>query len=69
MKKLFFFLFLCATQGYSQDISFAKRMVDTLTSPTFWGRGYTNDGMAKAAGFLADQFKTYGVQPVNGNSY
>ena len=38
--------------AFSQDIAFARKMVDTLTSPYFWGRGYTNDGMKKAAEFL-----------------
>lgn len=70
MKKLLFLLllFVCV-QSFSQDVAFARKMVDTLTSKTFWGRGYTNGGMAKAADFLAAQFKEYGLTPVNGNSY
>jgi aminopeptidase YwaD len=43
--------------------------VDTLTSPYFWGRGYTKDGMKKAASFLADQFKELGLQPLDGKSF
>ncbi|HEX7903649.1 MAG TPA: M28 family peptidase [Chitinophagaceae bacterium] len=53
----------------SQDIAFAKKMIDTLTSPTFWGRGYTNDGMKKAADFLKAQLQSYGVKPMNGGNY
>jgi len=41
--------------------------VDTLTSPYFWGRGYTNDGMKKAADFLANEFKIYGLEPMAKN--
>lgn len=62
------FLFSCSAAG-AQDFSFGRKMVDTLTAPYFWGRGYTNNGMKKAADFLADQFKTYGLQPMDGNSY
>ncbi len=53
----------------AQDLAFGRKMLDTLASPYFWGRGYTNDGMKKAADFLADQFKGYGLQPLKGKSY
>src|SRR5258708_31852065 len=62
------FVFIGAI-GQSQDISFNRKMVDTLASPYFWGRGYTNDGMKKAAIFLASEFKTLGVQPLDGKNY
>lgn len=70
MKK-FFFLLLAAVpvKLFAQDLSFGKKMVDTLTSSYFWGRGYTNDGMKKAADFLAGEFKNYGLQPMNGKDY
>lgn len=66
LTGLFIFSSLCVL---SQDIVFAKKMVDTLASPTFWGRGYTNDGMKKAADFLEAQFQSYGVKPMNGKNY
>ena len=49
----------------AQDISYNRKIVDTLTSPTFWGRGYTNDGMKKAAVFLANEFKKLGLKPLD----
>lgn len=55
--------------SFSQDLAFGRRMVDTLTSPYFWGRGYTNDGMKKAADFLAAQFESYGLKPMNGKKF
>src|SRR5690349_4851896 len=55
--------------SFSQDIAFAKGIVDTLTSPAFWGRGYTNDGMRKAADFISAQFQSYGLKPMSGNNY
>jgi len=70
MRKTYGLLFMVFFfNSYSQDISFAKKMVDTLTSPYFWGRGYTNDGMKKAGNFLADQFKIYGLQPISGKDF
>src|SRR5437016_3542855 len=49
----------------AQDIAFGRKMIDTLTSPYFWGRGYTKNGMAKAAEFLSGQFRIYGVTPMD----
>jgi aminopeptidase YwaD len=67
--QVFFLLLLAARISVAQDLPFARKMVDTLTSTNFWGRGYTNNGMSKTAAFLADQFKSYGLKPVNGNSF
>lgn len=58
-----------ASHGHAQDIAFARKMVDTLASPYFWGRGYTNDGLKKAADFLAAQFQSYGLKPMEGKSF
>lgn len=70
MKKLFFIFFITATNSsFSQDVNFARKMVDTLTSPYFWGRGYTKDGMRKAADFIAKQFTLYGLKPMAGNTF
>lgn len=60
---------ILAATVQAQQLSFGKKMVDTLTSPYFWGRGYTNDGMKKAADFLAGEFKSYGLQPLEGKTY
>ena len=70
MKKLVFAIsLLCSGSLYSQDVAFARKVVDTLTSTHFWGRGYTNNGMQKAAKFLADQYQSFGLQAMNGNSF
>src|ERR1700761_9381985 len=53
----------------AQDSAFARKMVDSLSSPYFWGRGYTKDGMHKAADFLASQLKSFGVAPMKGGDY
>src|SRR5215208_1580326 len=56
-------------QTSAQDVRFARKIVDTLASPYFWGRGYTNDGMKKAGEFIADQFASYGLQPLYNKSF
>jgi hypothetical protein len=67
--KLTLVLLLTVSCLQAQDSTFARKMVDTLTSPYFWGRGYTHDGVHKAADFLSAQFKAYGVKPMDGKSY
>lgn len=70
MKKILFFLFI--VPGFSvsaQDVLIGRKMLDTLTSTHFWGRGYTNDGLHKAANFLASKFKDYGLSPLYGKSF
>lgn len=70
MRRILPFLFLlCNLCGNAQDLSFGRKIVDTLTSSYFWGRGYTNNGMQKAADFLAAEFSSYGLAPMKGKSF
>lgn len=70
MKYLIIFFAVFFSLNISaQDLSFGRKIVDTLTSPVFWGRGYTKNGMAKAAGFISASLKSYGLEPMSGNSY
>ena len=71
MKKIILpaLCLLFAVQSYCQDAIFAKGIVDTLTSSFFWGRGYTNNGMQKAADYLAAQMQSLGLQPMSGKNY
>ena len=68
-RSIIVLLFLAALYSHAQDLAFGRQMVDTLASPFFWGRGYTNDGMGKAADFLAAQFESYGLKPMKGRSF
>lgn len=63
------FLIFFSIAAFTQSISFGRKMVDTLASPYFWGRGYTNDGMKKAADFLSAEFKNYGLVPMDSKSF
>ena len=70
MKKFFIFLFVLSPYfSGAQDISYNRKMVDTLASPFFWGRGYTKDGMKKAAAFLAGQLIMAGLIPLGSKDY
>ncbi len=69
-KNIFLgFLFIASFAHAQDDTVFNREMVDTLASPYFWGRGYTKDGMHKAAEFLAGEFKSSGVTPLDGKNY
>jgi len=55
--------------GKAQDLEFGRKIVDTLSSEVFWGRGYTKDGMKTAGNFLAQQFSEYKLLPMKGKNY
>jgi aminopeptidase YwaD len=70
MKKWLFILSVTVSHfSFSQDINYAHKLVDTLTSPYFWGRGYTKDGMSKAANFIAQQFDLLGLKPIAAKTF
>lgn len=63
MTKLFILpLFFLTTVLYGQ-VEEARRITEKLCSEEFFGRGYVNDGMQKAALFLKDEFIKAGLQP------
>ncbi|WP_343523536.1 M28 family peptidase [Pedobacter sp.] len=65
MKKFSFFIFLfCTVNSFAQDSTYTRSVINTLTSKTFWGRGYTKDGMKKAAGYIADTYQKIGLLPM-----
>lgn len=63
------FLVILTSVAAAQDVPAAKKTLHQLTSRKFWGRGYTRNGMAKAAAYLCTQFKEMGLQPMEGNSF
>lgn len=61
------------TNSHAQELSrpassYAKNTIETLTSDEYAGRGYVEDGMNKAADFIATEFERLGLQPI-GDSY
>ena len=57
-----------ASFSFSQK-ELAKKLIDTLASDAFYGRGYVNNGDKIAADYIAKKFKEFGALPVNGDSY
>lgn len=66
---LFAILSLGYLHSFAQDLNYARKTISTLTSKKYWGRGYTNNGMGKAADFIESEFKRFGLSPLSGNSY
>ena len=65
MKKIFtLFLMLSNIACFAQDSLYVRKMVNTLASASFWGRGYTKDGMKKTADFLSAAYKNIGLLPM-----
>ena len=65
MRKLVVVLLLClAWQLHAQDKEYARWLIDTLASPAFSGRGFIDDGMGKAARFLAREMAVAGLKPM-----
>ncbi len=71
MKKhhILILLLVFSFRVNAQDRAFGKQVVDTLTAPIFWGRGYTKNGMVKAAGYINNRFKEFGLVPLSGTNY
>ncbi|PCJ24693.1 MAG: aminopeptidase [Flavobacteriales bacterium] len=65
-KALIFLLFqLFSFILFSQDIDFARKIIDTLTSAYFSGRGAVDEGEKKAAYFIAKQYKYLELKKFN----
>ncbi|MFC4212220.1 M28 family metallopeptidase [Pedobacter lithocola] len=60
-------LMLSSLNGFSQDSVYVSHTIKQLTSKAFWGRGYTKDGMTKAANFLSAEYKKIGLLPFQGD--
>lgn len=71
MKKFFYFLILSfiSIEGVSQEIDYAKTIVQKLSSPDFKGRGYVENGDRISAEFISMEFRNSGLIPVNNKNY
>ena len=61
------FFLSCTSAANASDSLYARRIIDTLSSPYFQGRGYTSDGMKKAATFIEGEMKAIGLIPISKN--
>ena len=70
MKKyvLLFFLF-CGYFSSSQDSLYARLLIKKLTSQEFYGRGYLNNGLDKAAKYISSELKRLKAEPLSSTGY
>ena len=68
MKRLAFIFVIISLKTAAQDVTAARNTIDTLTSSAYWGRGYTKNGMGKAAAFISHTFQAVGLKPM-GSSF
>ena len=68
-KAIILFLVLLSITGYAQDLPYAKKMLNILTSKKYWGRGYTKNGMQKAGDFLEKEFKYLRLVPMGDDAF
>lgn len=69
LKPIILFLFSAFCFAQNAEIGYAKSIIDTLTSQSFAGRGYVNDGMWKSAGFIANEFEKLGLEKIDGSYF
>ena len=53
----------------AQDRKAVEKNLIKLTSKSFSGRGYVENGDAKAANYIAKQFKKYKLETIRGSYY
>jgi hypothetical protein len=71
MKRniLIFFLVFCCIISFSQEKEYVKGIIDTLSSPDFYGRGYVKNGDKIAADYIRQQLKKNYIIPFTVNYF
>ncbi len=68
IKKIALLFFLINYSSfYAQNIDYARKIVDTLTTSYFSGRGTVNDGEKKAANFIQEEYTRLGLKGYSEN--
>ncbi|MFM2016548.1 MAG: hypothetical protein RL007_204 [Bacteroidota bacterium] len=62
-RILFGFIFLFLSGGFlaAQDKAYARKVVDTLASPSMHGRGYVFNGDKIASEYISNEFRSFGL--------
>ena len=71
MKKsyIFFCFILFPLFVFTQDINYARHVIDTLTSKGMSGRGYVDKGETVASNFIKNEFSKYKLANFDGNYF
>jgi len=62
MKYLIILLSIGTVFTSQAQKSYAKQILDTLCSESYYGRGYVNNGVEKSANYIEDELKRIGVK-------
>lgn len=60
----FLLLFFVSKSSFTQNLPYARSIIDTLTSPYFSGRGAVNNGEQKAADLILKEYKKIGLSKI-----
>src|ERR1700752_4193761 len=68
---LIWFLIFCVAYKttIAQDSLYARKVINTLCSKQFAGRGYVNNGLDNAAKFIVGELKQVKAQPLFSTGY
>jgi aminopeptidase YwaD len=66
---IFFLLLFILNPSDAQDMGYTRKIIDTLTSSSMYGRGYVKNGNRIAADFLAGEFQMIGLKSFWSASY
>ena len=71
MNKTLLFLILLSFHlvTFSQDIKYARQIVQKLSSPEFKGRGYIENADKISADYISNEFRNFGLLPINRKTY
>jgi hypothetical protein len=70
LKKLILYLLaISCLSVYSQDIEYARRVMQTLTAPDMHGRAYVKDGALLASEFINREFGGFALKSFTGEDY
>ena len=69
MKYLLLILSIVSSLISFSQKDYAEEILDTLCSSRYAGRGYVNDGVEKAASYLQNELKSWGVKPFPNHNY
>ncbi len=74
MKQFFAFYILlcisiCSLRSLGQDTVYARQVIKKLTSKDFFGRGYLNNGLDKAAKYISSELERFKAKPLFATGY
>jgi aminopeptidase YwaD len=66
-KSCYILIIICLNlfwvELYAQDTAYVRNVVNELSSDTYFGRGYLNNGLQKTADFLESEMQSIGLLP------